>query len=387
MIEGLVISEDKALFEEFNINLSSERHIFEYADSVESAAAIIELELPDYLIIFEKSVDDAFNIINSLFQKNEINKIPVLCFLSAAQWSQREKLWKAGVKDIIQLPIAKDELQLLLQQFIINMSDVSFDQEEAGMYGKLEDYNLLDLIQTLESSKKTGVLVLYRSREEGKIWFNQGQIHDAKYRSLKPLPAILKLITWLDGDFSISFVDENYEKLIEENNQKILLDAIQYIDQRNKILDILPDLNEILLISPEADMDQMNEEEVTYLRFFHGGQTISAYLDLFDEDDRTLLEYIQGFIEKKLLLTKEEFELLTSEQDREAENVGIKKVFKKFFKRKEDEKTHRNRQRSSFESDNFAEDDLLEHLGKKNDSLFQRSNLDLDRIIKKIDNL
>lgn len=387
MIEGLVISEDKALFEEFNINLSSERHIFEYADSVETAAAIIELELPDYLIIFEKSVDEAFNMINSLFQKNEINKIPVLCFLSAAQWSEREKLWKAGVKDIIQLPIAKDEVQLILQQFIINMSDVSFDQEEAGMYGKLEDYNLLDLIQTLESSKKTGVLVLYRSREEGKIWFYQGNIHDAKYRALKPVPAIFKLITWLDGDFSISFVDENYEKLIEEDNQKILLDAIQYIDQRNKILDSLPDLNETLLISPEADMDQMNEEEVTYLRFFHGGQTISAYLDLFDEDDRSLLEYIQKFIEKKMLLTKEEFELLTSEQDREAENAGIKKVFKKFFKRKEDENTSGSGRRSVSKSDEFADEELFEHLEKRIDSLFQSSNLDLERIIQKIDNL
>ncbi len=388
MIEGLVISGDKALFEEFNINLSSERTIFEYADSIESAHDIIELELPDYLVIIEKSVDEAFNIVNTLFQNDEINKIPVLCFLSAAEWSQREKLWKSGVKDIIQLPIAKDELKLLLEQFVIDMSDVTFDQEEAGMHGKLEDYNLLDLIQTLESSKKTGVLVLYRSREEGKIWFHEGNIHDAKYRMLEPLAAILKLITWLDGDFSISFVNENYEKIIEEDNQKILLDAIQYINQRNKILDTIPEINEILLISPEADMDQMKEEEVTFLRFFHGGQSIFAYLELFDQNDITLLEYVQKFIEKKMLMTRDEFDMLTLEQDREAEGAGIKKVFKKFFKRQEDESTDSGSKGLSSESDESSEDELLlERLENKFDSLFQKGNVDLDRIIKKIEKL
>ena len=216
MADGLVISKDKVLFEELNLNFSRSLTSFEYADSIESARSIIELIIPDYLILIEKSVKAAIDILNDLYDTETTKSIPVICFLSTGEWSQRNKLWQLGVKDIVQLPISRDELTLQLERFIEDISDISFDQEEAGMHGKLEDYNLLDLIQTLESNKKTGIPILYRSRDEGKIWFSEGNIHDAKYRTFESIAAIRKMVSWSDGDFSISFVDETYEKLIEE---------------------------------------------------------------------------------------------------------------------------------------------------------------------------
>jgi hypothetical protein len=334
MVDGLIISKDKILFEELNINFSRTLTSFEYADSLESARNIIDLTIPDYLIIIEKSVQSALELINSLHENASVKNLPIICLLSIDEWFQRNRLWQLGVTDIVQLPISRDELTLLLEKFIENISDISYDQEEEGMYGKLEDYNLLDLIQTLESSKKTGVLVLYRAREEGKIWISEGNIHDAKYRNFTPITAIQKMVSWSDGDFAISFADENYEKLVEENNQQILLDAIQYIDQRNKILQKLPDTNEILLISPSADMEEMAEEDVTYLRFFHGGQSISGYLDSFDESDIKLLKQVRTLLDHKFLMTREEFDSLVAQQEQMAENAGIKNVIKNIFKRK-----------------------------------------------------
>ncbi len=385
MVDGLVISKDKSLFEEFNINFSGTLTSFEYADSIESARSTIDLIIPDYLIIIEKSVQAAYEILNNLYENEAIKNIPIICFFSIDEWSQRKKLWQLGVKDIVQLPISKDELKLQLEKFIDDISNINFDQEEAGMHGKMEDYNLLDLIQTLENNKKTGVLVLYRARDEGKIWFYKGNIQDAKYRNFQPIPAIQKMVSWLDGDFSISFGDEKYEKLIEEDNQQILLDAIQYIDQRNKIIHSLPDANEILLISPEADMEQMAEEDITYLRFFHGGQTISTYLDTFDQDDITLLEMIHIFVDKKLLMTREEFDSFVAQQELEIEGAGIKKVFKKFFKRKDEDEKKRKKTTSA---DDIEELILDEDLTDMNDTAFLNyfpdDTVDLEKIKNKI---
>jgi hypothetical protein len=112
------------------------------------------------------------------------------------------------------------------------------------------------------------------------------------------------------------------------------LDAIEYIDQRNKILQKLPDTNEILLISPSADMEEMAEEDVTYLRFFHGGQSISGYLDSFDESDIKLLKQVRTLLDHKFLMTREEFDSLVAQQEQMAENAGIKNVIKNIFKRK-----------------------------------------------------
>ena len=388
MVEGLVITKEKSLFEEFNINFSSERNNFEYADSVDSAREIIGLEIPDFLVIIEKSAKKTHDLLTDLFENIEINKIPVLCYISSNEWSQRDILWKIDVNDIIQLPISKEELHFQLERFISDVSEITFDQTEAGMHGKLEDYNLLDLIQTLEANKKTGILVLYRYRDEGKIWFHKGNIHDAKYKTFKPLIAILKLVSWMDGDFSITFVDDEYGKIIEEDNKQILLDAIQYIDQRHKILDSLPDRNETLLISPEADMDRMDDKAFTYLRFFHGGNTISAYLESFDQDDLTLLGEIRKFVDEKLLMTHLEFDSHITEQELQAEGAGIKKAFKRFFTRKDDVDGVTVKKKSAQETNDQDEDEIITKTGlKKFNILFKKESLDLKKFKDRIEKL
>jgi hypothetical protein len=388
MVDGLIISKDKILFEEFNINFSKKLTSFEYADSLEAAKSTIELIIPDYLILIDKSVQSMLDILNSLFENETVKSMPVICFLSTDDWAQRNKLWQLGVNDIVQLPISRDELTLQFEKFIENISDITFDQEEAGMHGKLEDYNLLDLIQTLESSKKTGVLVLYRARDEGKIWISDGNIHDAMYRNFKPIPAIQKMVSWSDGDFLISFVDEKYEKIIEEDNQQILLDAIQYIDQRNKILQSLPDTSETLLISPEADMEKMEEEDVTYLRFFHGGQTLSGCLDSFDQDDIQLLDKVRNFIDRKLLMTREEFDSFVTMQEQEVEGAGIKNVFKKFFKRKEEDGQKRKKTASADDIEKLVlDEDILDVNETTFIKLYSEDEAKIKHIKNKIKNL
>jgi hypothetical protein len=335
----------------------------------------------------EKNIAKTEQILQELAQIKDAIKIPVLCFLSAADWIKRDRLWQYGVRDIIQLPISKDEMALQMERFIEDISDMVFDQEEAGMYGKLEDYNLLDLIQTLENNKKTGILTLYRSRDEGKIWFQEGNIHDARYRSFEPLPALLKMVAWMDGDFSITFVEENYEKVIEYDNHQILIEAIQYIDTRNKILNAIPDVNEILLISVDADMEQMDEEQVIFLRFFHGGNTILAFLDDFDRDDVFLLEIIHEFIDKNLLVTRNEFDRRVKEQEFLAEQAGIKKVFKRIFSKKE-EQAEPAAASTDWPAGSDDNEEFLHEQGiVKFPHLFFRDDPDLDGFKKRIEQI
>jgi len=195
------------------------------------------------------------------------------------------------------------------------------------------------------------------------------------------------MVSWLDGDFSITFVDENYEKTIEKSNQEILLEAIQYIDERNRILNFLPNRNDTLLISPEADMDIMDEEKVNYLRFFHGGHTIFSFLDAFDQDDINLLEVISEFVENKLLMTREEFDNHFAELEQQAEEAGIKKVFKRFFTRK-DEKGVKKSISDNKESIDENPQEYLDHQRFKDLQFdYQNGNLDLQKIHRLIEKI
>jgi hypothetical protein len=387
MVEGLIISENISLFEEFNINFSDEKNSFEYANSSTAAKELIAMEMPDFLVVMENTAEQVQAVLKDIYEETGVEKIPVICMLPEDQWDHREILWQMGVKDFITLPVSKTELRFQIDNFLSPITDIGIDQQEAGMNGKLEDYNLLDLIQILESNKKTGILNLYRAREEGKIWFYKGSIQKAEYRSFQPMEAILKMISWTEGDFSIIFDDNTYEKIIETDTPEILLKAIQYIDDRNRILDTLPDRSEILLISPETEMGKFSEEKINFLRYFHGGNTIAGYLESFGHDDLFLLDVVSELVEKKVLLTRSDFDSQINEQDLLSEEAGIKNVFKRFFTKKEDYASGSMASPKREEVKELDEELINDPQIRQFKNQFCRENVEMDRILKKVESL
>jgi DNA-binding response OmpR family regulator len=388
MIDGLIISHDKSLFDELNINFSSILSIFEYADSVEAAKEHVNTESFDYVLVITRNLSTAVEIVNQLREESAFDDIPLVCCSAGNDQNARITLWELGVKDVIRLPILKEEMKLRMERFFRAISNSEVEEQTVGMQGKLEDYNLIDIVQTLEQNKKTGMLIMYHGRDEGRIWFREGEIYDARFRNVDNISAIMKLMTWMEGDFTMTFTGETYERKIEVDNQQILLDAIQYLDERNQIMQTLPDQDEVLLISPETDLTTMNAEDATYLRFFHGGQTIATYLTSFDDDEISLLKRVSTFVEKDHLMTREQFDNYTTVTEREIGQAGIKKVFNKLFKSRElsgngrkTKKTGSTKTRSSMKKDETTELDI--HMPQ----YFQKNEQELRSFMDKIDSL
>jgi hypothetical protein len=388
VLDGLIISKNKSLFDEININLSTDHSYFEYADSLDDAKNLIGLDVFDYVFVIEKDMDELVHYLKGIKEIDELNSIPVICFTSEKDPEQRKEIWALETTDLIEMPIAKDELGFRLERFFQDIAEHDTDEQTFGMQGKLQDYNLLDIVQTLDQNKKTGILTLYHGRDEGKIWFNKGNICEAQYRTFQDLDAVFKLVTWMEGDFSITFSQEEYEQKIESDNQTILLDAIQYIDNRNRVLEELPGLHETLLISPEQDMQEMNEKDLPLLKFFQGGQTIAAYLYAFDEDELKLLEKMKEFVDGHMLMTREQFDMHMTAQEREMSEAGIKNVFKKIFKGKPLPKDLSTPETELITDETLGgqqyADDVID---KKFDSLFDIKKVDIKKIKTAVEKL
>ena len=74
---------------------------------------------------------------------------------------------------------------------------------------------------------------------------------------------------WMKGEFFMEFVEDEYEKAIDIDNQQILMEALQRLDRRSKFIKHLPPENEIVLISPETDMETIDAADKEFLGFFH----------------------------------------------------------------------------------------------------------------------
>ena len=138
-----------------------------------------------------------------------------------------------------------------------------------------------------------------------------------------------------------------------------------------------------------ADMDKINADDVNYLRFFQGGQTISAFLAAFDTDELMLLDRAEKLIAEEHLMTREEFDSHTTEQEREIADTGLKTVFKKLFRSKEEE-VKKPRKKSPKKSDSKDPGDDIAAFAeerKKLDQLFDKSLLDAASLRQKIEKI
>jgi len=201
------------------------------------------------------------------------------------------------------------------------------------MQGKLEDFNIIDLVQSLEDGKKTAILKLKRIGDSGQIMIKNGEIYSSEYRQFKGLDAILNMIGWIRGDFYIEFIDHDFEKEIDQDNQEILMEAIHRIDERASFLKQLPPVDDILLIAPNLDLQKVPDKDSKYIKFFHGGNTIYQFLINFTLDDLKLLDIAVKFYSKKMLLTREQFDAFITEYEAEVAKGGILGFFSKMFKK------------------------------------------------------
>jgi hypothetical protein len=80
-------------------------------------------------------------------------------------------------------------------------------------------------------------------------------------------------------------------------------------------------------------MQKMDEKELKYIKFFHGGNTIYHFLINFTEDDMLLMDFAVKLYTKRYLLTREQFDAFTTEYEKEVAKGGIMGFFGKMFKK------------------------------------------------------
>lgn len=337
MIDTLVISTENIIFDEINSLFPSSFFNFEYTDSIEAAVDFLESEAPDFIFIVEKDYDEIIKIIESINKVEGSSVLAKICLGAAFSKEQRISLFKEGCLDVIEMPVSKDEFKILYEKYCNSLRN---GKEKLGsvMQGKLEDFSIIDIIQSLEDGKKTAIIELKRNGDSGNIIINKGEICSAEYGQFHELEAILNMVGWIRGDFYIEFIDQDFDKTIEQDNQEILMESVHRIDERTSYLKQLPPVDDILLIAPNVDMQKMDENDLKYIKFFHGGNTLYHFLINYKLDDLKLLDIAVKLYSKKYLLTREQFDAFTTEFEEEVAQGGILGLVGKMFKKTAEKK-------------------------------------------------
>jgi hypothetical protein len=103
---------------------------------------------------------------------------------------------------------------------------------EAVFSGNFAVVSLFDVIQMIENGHLTGALDVMMPGTCGEIYFNSGQIVDAKSGSDSSLTALNKFLGTTEGRFQFNKSNKDYEPTIQStSNMALLLDLLRAKDE------------------------------------------------------------------------------------------------------------------------------------------------------------
>lgn len=167
----------------------------------------------------------------------------------------------------------------------------------ASISGSMAEMGTVDLVQTLEAGKRTGVLRVVDRGRSAAVWFRQGRIVDAELGRRRAEHAFYGLLRWQEGDFTVDFGPIDRAERIRLGTQALLLEGIRRADDWNHLLARLPPLDEVyrrddhLLSHRRAGLPDWVRE---LLRLFDGHRTLGRVLEDAERDE---LEAAEALIE------------------------------------------------------------------------------------------
>jgi hypothetical protein len=108
--------------------------------------------------------------------------------------------------------------------------------------GSLADMGLVDLLQTIDISRKSGVLHLTSPiGQRGAIYFDVGGLKHAELGKLRGEWALYRSLVWNEGNFELEFRPVRLEEeTISMSTQGLLMEGMRRLDEWGRLLEQLP---------------------------------------------------------------------------------------------------------------------------------------------------
>jgi DNA-binding response OmpR family regulator/tetratricopeptide (TPR) repeat protein len=253
----------------------------------------VETSQPDLIISDTKMPEmDGFEFCGRLKQNVEWAQIPFI-FLTG-QKSVEDKIHglELGVEDYLTKPIYIKEILTRVKILLQKKQRASLEEKRESktkFAGQLSDMAVVDLIQTIEISRKSGVI--HFQGAEGKraaIYFRNGKVIDAELGRLQGEDAVYRLLIWVEGEFEVEFKNVRRKDVIELSSQGLLMEGMRRVDEWGRLLEQLPPLDTIFELDYKELSERLSEipDEINgILRLFDGRRTLMQVVDDCDFGD------------------------------------------------------------------------------------------------------
>ncbi|MBN2802326.1 MAG: DUF4388 domain-containing protein, partial [Deltaproteobacteria bacterium] len=267
----------------------------------------IKISIPD-MIITETTMPemDGFELIQELKNNSEWKDIPVIFLTAEKSIEEKIRGLEQGVEDYLTKPIFIREIlarvSLVMQRRQRERLETRGSKTEFS--GNLQDMGLIDLIQTIDISQKSGIIKLTRNSEIAHIYFQNGKVIDAETAHRKGSEAVYRMLVWSEGTFQIEFKAIEKEDVITLSTQGLLMEGMRRLDEWGRLQEQLPPLTSVFDVDDDLLSQRLGEipDEInSLLKHFNGERNLMEVVDLCPLGDLEALTivtklYFEGLI-------------------------------------------------------------------------------------------
>jgi CheY-like chemotaxis protein len=251
---------------------------------------------------------DGFTFCKQLKADPDCAEIPFIFLTDQLSIERKIQGLELGVEDYLTKPIYIKEIitrvRLLLQKHQRASIETRRDQR-TRFAGRLADMGVVDLIQTIEVSRKSGLIHFHADDgRHAELYFRDGKVIDAEAGALQGEDAVYRLLTWSDGEFEVVFRSVRRKDVITISSQALLMEGMRRLDEWGRLLEQLPVLDtrfEVDAAELAARLADLADETNAVLKLFDGQRTLMEVIDTSSYGDLECLEiisrlYFEGLI-------------------------------------------------------------------------------------------
>ena len=294
------------------------------AESAEEALEFLEHAEPD-LIISDTRLPgvDGFNLCTAVKGNPRWKQIPFIFLTSEKSIEDKVRGLELGVEDYLTKPIYIKEITTRVTMLLQRKQHERLERRDTRtkFTGSLADMAVVDLVQTIEISRKSGVIEFGTELGPATVWFRDGTVIDAEMGRLQGEAAIYRLLGLSNGEFELEFKTINRSQVIQAGTQALLMEGMRRVDEWGRLMEQLPPLDSVLAVDSAVHEERRNDltsEQAGLLRRFDGRRTIIEVVDDSGQDDLEALTAISQFFFEGLLTPSTE----GLDDDEEIEDVG-----------------------------------------------------------------
>ncbi|MEO7036121.1 MAG: response regulator [Polyangiaceae bacterium] len=275
------------------------------------ALSKIEFSVPD-LILTDTRLPrlDGYELVRRLKEHAEFAQLPVVFLTSQKSIEDKIRGLELGVEDYLTKPIFVRELiarvnLLLARRTQEKMATSLPTSRRTRLSGSLEDMGVVDLLQTFEVSRKSGIARINDGRREARVFFRDGKVVDAELGQLRGEEAVYRALIWISGSFEVEFCPVSNEDIIPTSTQGLLMEGMRRVDEWGRLLEQLPSMKTIFDVDHEQLVERLNEipDELNgILKLFDGKRTLIDVVDESPFEDLSTLSTITKLYFEGLLV-------------------------------------------------------------------------------------